>query len=536
MRSPNRKTPAGADRLRVLALLALLVVASCAREPQGVPLAPAPAAPTVSGGALTILPRNPRYFAHAASGRAVYLTGSHTWNNFQDWGTSDPPPAFDFPGYLDFLVRHGHNFIRLYVWEQAAWFPGTPEKVVIAPLPYLRTGPGTALDGKPRFDLERFDPAYFDRLRRRVESAAARGLYVSVMLFDGWSLELKGSKVGNPWRGHPFNGANNIDGIDGDLDGGGEGKEVHTLRNPAVTALQKAYIRQVVETLAGFDNVLWEISNESDSASVAWQYEMIRTVKAVESEIGRPHPVGMTAMWPEPASKNAPLFDGPADWVAPHGNAAERYRDDPPAAEGRKVVFADTDHLWGIGGSARWVWKSFARGLNPLFMDPYVTAIRRNLPAWPRAAGGRTGATPAPEWEDVRRAMGYARAVADRVDLEAMRPIPGLASTGYCLAQPGAEYLVYSPAPIVRWRRLLASVAPGAAERVSVDLSAAPGSFEAEWIDAARGRVIPAPPVAGGGRVELRPPFAGDALLHLKAPAAASGAAARRNGEPGETR
>jgi hypothetical protein len=88
------------------------------------------------------------------------------------------------------------------------------------------------------------------------------------MLFDGWSIELKGQKLGNPWRGHPFNRENNINGIDGDIDGDGQGKELHTMMSPAVTALQKTYLRKVVETLTDLDNVLWEISNESHSGSV----------------------------------------------------------------------------------------------------------------------------------------------------------------------------------------------------------------------------------------------------------------------------
>jgi len=33
--------------------------------------------------------------------------------------------------------------------------------------------------------LEKFDESYFARLRRRVEMAAERGVYVSVMLFEG---------------------------------------------------------------------------------------------------------------------------------------------------------------------------------------------------------------------------------------------------------------------------------------------------------------------------------------------------------------
>ena len=47
---------------------------------------------------------NPRYFADG-SGRAVYLTGSHTWSNLKDMGGEDPPAAFDFDAYLDFLGR-----------------------------------------------------------------------------------------------------------------------------------------------------------------------------------------------------------------------------------------------------------------------------------------------------------------------------------------------------------------------------------------------------------------------------------------------
>ena len=45
-------------------------------------------------------------------------------------------------------------------------------------------------------------------------AARARGIHVSIMLFEGWSVERKG-QVGNPCQGHPFNKANNVNGIDG---------------------------------------------------------------------------------------------------------------------------------------------------------------------------------------------------------------------------------------------------------------------------------------------------------------------------------
>src|SRR5215510_1873286 len=49
-------------------------------------------------GTLRVDPVNPRYFT--AGHGAVYLTGSHTWGNFKDRATVDPPPAFDYSAFL----------------------------------------------------------------------------------------------------------------------------------------------------------------------------------------------------------------------------------------------------------------------------------------------------------------------------------------------------------------------------------------------------------------------------------------------------
>jgi len=68
-------------------------------------------APPGSSGPLHADPQNPRYFTDN-SGKAIYLTGAHTWNNFKDMGPSDPPELFNFEAYLDFLAQHQHNFIQ----------------------------------------------------------------------------------------------------------------------------------------------------------------------------------------------------------------------------------------------------------------------------------------------------------------------------------------------------------------------------------------------------------------------------------------
>jgi hypothetical protein len=81
----------------------------------------------------------------------------------------------------------------------------------MVPQPWARTGPGEASDGKPRLDLDRFDESFFDRLRERVIAAGNRGMYVAVMLFEGWGLHL--STVPFHVEGHPFHVMNNVNGV-----------------------------------------------------------------------------------------------------------------------------------------------------------------------------------------------------------------------------------------------------------------------------------------------------------------------------------
>src|SRR5215208_7071737 len=147
-----------------------------ANAPPAANAATSPGAPTGAGaaGPLVVLGANPRYFAvasaDAADRRAVYLTGSHVNNNFHDGSgpgadCAETPEPNDYRGYLEFLEERGHNFIRLWRWEQfRSQVAGGAFHFCMTPQPWPRTGPGSARDGKPKFDLAKFDPAYFDRL------------------------------------------------------------------------------------------------------------------------------------------------------------------------------------------------------------------------------------------------------------------------------------------------------------------------------------------------------------------------------------
>ena len=60
-------------------------------------------------GPLTVHPDNPRYFMDS-TGKAVYLTGSHTWSNLQDITGYDEVPVQAFQDYLDLLEGYHHNY------------------------------------------------------------------------------------------------------------------------------------------------------------------------------------------------------------------------------------------------------------------------------------------------------------------------------------------------------------------------------------------------------------------------------------------
>lgn len=475
-----------------------------------VDLAPNPATPRPASGPLRVHASNPRYFADA-SGRPVYLVGSHTWNNLQDVGADDPPARFDFDAYLQFLNDHRLNFIRLWRFEVPVFTDPETKHVLYCDLqPWRRSGRQPATDGKPQFDLQSFEPAYFERLRTRVEKAGRRGIYVSIMLFEGWALRF--TREG--WKSHPFHAANNANGIDGDTNRDGKGSEIFTDAAPSVLRAQEAYVRQVIDTVNDLDNVLYEISNENYPESFEWQSYFVRYMRTYEQSKPKQHPIGLTSVGFGQADKNRDtdrLFGSAADWVSPNPDKHD-YRANPPATDGSKIVIADTDHLWGLGGDTQWVWKSFLRGINPIFMDPY-----RNQVAGEPAQQ--------PQWESIRQALGHTAYFAGRIDLARMTPQPDLATTGYCLASAGSEYIIYLPLEphplesmrvVRRAKSAITSIRSQFAREVTVDLSAARAEFAVEWFDPAKGEIIRGTPVSGGASVSFTAPFNGDAVLYLR--------------------
>jgi hypothetical protein len=87
------------------------------------------------------------------------------------------------------------------------------------------------------------------------------------------------------------------------------------------------------------------------------------------------------------------------------------------------------------------------------------------------------------------------------MNLAALTPRGELASTGYCLARPGTEYLVYQPRK---------------GEGFSVELKA--GRYRYEWFNPAKGASAGSGHIeSSGGAERFQVPFAADAVLYLRA-------------------
>ncbi len=471
---------------RGIGIVFWMILSACASATEGQNISPDQFVYVTSAiecAPLTVYPENSRYFVDGC-GELIYLSGSHTWMNLQDIDDVDPiQEPFDYEAYLNILSENHHNFFRLWYWEEASEVLSTGGNYWFDPLVYQRTGPGNANDGKPKFDLTLFNQAYFDRMRERVIAAGDRGIYVSIMLFNGWSIENKDG-IHEPWVGHPLNQANNINGINGDPDQDGRGRETQTLRDPDILALQEAYIRKVIETVNDLDNVLYEISNEGYWESQDWQYYLINYIKDYESGMDKQHPVGMTVEYPN--GSNDDLLNSPAEWISPNGNVY-----DPEVVNGQKVVLGDTDHFCGTCGDVAWVWKSLTRGYNPILMDPFQ---------WFEEGAE---ADEDPIWGAIRHNLGYAISYTNRMDLSTMTPQSDLCSSEYCLANPAsdgtAEFLVFNPQT----------------GGVTVDLSDVNGAILVEWLDPETGQIYLDDPITGGGSHQFSPPFPNESVLYL---------------------
>jgi hypothetical protein len=458
---------------------------------------------------------NPNYFKDP-NGTVLILNGSQTWNTLQDWGSNGSLQTLDFKAFVDFLAAHGHNFTLLWTTEMAKFcgFPSTessPPDLIASPLPWLRTGPGNATDGGLKFDLTKFNPTFFDRLRMRTQALNNAGIYVGVYLFTGEWLNI----FRCPSDGYPFTGANNINNLDDGYTAGKKGIGSITMSAPnAITRFQDAYVEKVIDTLNDLPNVLWIVSEEAPANSTWWNDHQISHVRAYESRKPHQHPIGYAALIGAP---DTILYNSDADWVAPQVKVSPEKScgNGKPAC---KVNVNDSDHsYWEMWKhtpqvNRNYAWENFMTGNQVLFMDPYVVHYpreKRNVCVSPTNA---ICSGPDARYDNFRDNLGYILRYSRKVNLASVTPHSALCSTGYCLAQTssvGAEYMVYAPS--------------GGSFTVNLSAMSASRTLSVEWFNPTTGVASAGDPIpAGSSSQTFSPPFSGDAVLYLEDTAGAA--------------
>ena len=408
----------------------------------------------------------------------VFLNGWHTWNNLQNFSNK---AEFDFDAYLDDLATNEMNFVRLWQLDSMnwSWFPlpkGGAGFVDV--LPYARSATPGANDGGNKFDLTRYDAAFFNRLSNRVTAAEAKGIFVSVMFFEATTP----AAVPTNFVWSPYNMANNVNGALSSVD------DMYQLGNAAMTNVYGNYIREVIDTVNGFDNVLYEVMNESLSKSSNFQFWVVDAVHRYEARKPKQHPVGITACYGTTDTQG--VLNSNADWWSPTaggGGTNTLFKTNPPIpTPSTKVCILDTDHLFSITGTdPAWVWKAFTRGYYPIDME--------HTERFPQFGGTDLS---------VRRALRDVGWYAKTVKFDSMNPSTTISSTTYALFSPGSEYLVYQPAR----------------SRFTVDILA--GDYICEWyIPSADRKLVEAITATASGKRAFKPPsgYSGGCVLYLRA-------------------
>lgn len=200
---------------------------------------------------------------------------------------------FRFERYLRDAAANGMTLTRLFtlfrelqtpINPASTCKPASPDYVA----PFARTGPGFAHDGEPRFDLDRDDPEFYERLHRFISAAGGLGVVVEVVLLS--------NTYGDPvWRLNPLHADNNVNGLPRC-----PAPDYLSMRHPALFERQRQHVRRIVTETRGYDNVIYEICNEPGGCAAAaegppvsavndWLDALIREVRAADHAGGRRH-------------------------------------------------------------------------------------------------------------------------------------------------------------------------------------------------------------------------------------------------------
>lgn len=431
--------------------------------------------------------------------------------------------SFNYIAYLDALKRYGLNYTRIYPAAFVEPEGAFPLENTLAPKPgiliqpWARSSSPGYRSGGNRFDLDKWDPEYFRRLKDFVAQAGARDIVVEICFFNAQN---RGS-----WPMSPLNWKNNIQGV-----GHVDKDDVQTLKHPELVRRQEDFIRRIVEETNSFDNVILEICDEPFSYGTpralagAWIGHLVDLVTKTESTLPQKHLLGQQVQGP---------IGGPVDFT-----------------KNPNVSVIVTQYVWQtpdeqVGGMKALDYLYDRNkpidlnetGYYPLdswYTGDKIGAVRAE--AWEFMVGGGSSfnnlngmysvqdpAGTAAANEPVLKTMQCLKQFIESFDFIKMKPDRSFVKSGLPagvyyrgMSERGKEYALYHH-HCVR-KPYVYQAQPGAyRERLTLDLP--DGTYQADWIDPSTGVILEKEKFthAGGQRVMLTPEHKLDVALRIKA-------------------
>jgi len=448
---------------------------------------------------LTVDSTNSRYVNDGTG--PIVLAGPHTWYAYIDGGVGNPAPTFDWDTWDAKLVTVGANYERAWIGYESPLDWPDEDGTRFSPLPWARTGPGTATDGYPKFDLSKVAHEFLERVEERVILAGNSGRWLTLVLFQGWHGDLKGLSPGNPVENHAFAAANNINSMNGNADSDSDILEIYDTSNTAALAFQHAYIDAVLARLNRYPHISWEICNEmtATATTTAWQQHMVDYIHTAEASMTFQHLVVMSHQWPNGDNADD-LYTSNADMVSIGGNDNTALSAPvvwPDTGATGFIGIMDTDHHGGLSPVAGWVQKALCQGYGALLL----------MDSWNGEFGDDWTADA--DIEEMRYNLGYMVEYAARIRLADAAPNGALASTGYCLAVTTGrqQFIVYQPS----------------SGSCTLNLTGYAGTFSVEYLRCNTGATSTGSTVAGNGTRTLNSPWAGEDYVAFVELSAVSG-------------
>lgn len=247
---------------------------------QHIVLLTALAASSISADPIALDRSNPHYYSQ--NGKPILLITSA-----EHYGAV-VNKEFNFVAYLDALKANGLNYTRIYpgaLFEPIGKFMtgntlGPRPRSLI--LPWARSrAPGYMLGGN-KFDLDRWNPEYFARLKDFVAKAAERGVVVEICFFN--------SQYSDTWPISALFHENNVQGV-----GKADWRGAQSLNDADLVRYEEGYVRKITREVNGFDNVILEICDEAASIgsgiSLAgpWVSHVVDVVREAERDLPKRH-------------------------------------------------------------------------------------------------------------------------------------------------------------------------------------------------------------------------------------------------------